>query len=50
MPLALPIGSKLAIYAALAEIPPRPDGGLLNPRHLLHSPAGASSLATYILR
>ena len=36
MPSAMPIGSNLGIYAALAEIPPRPDGGLPNPRHLLH--------------
>jgi hypothetical protein len=31
MPSAVPIGSKLDIYAALAEIPPRPDGGLPRP-------------------
>ena len=28
---ALPIGSNLGIYAALAEIPPRTDGGLPKP-------------------
>jgi hypothetical protein len=40
MPLTLSIGSKLGIYAAPAEIPPRPDGGLpgQGPRHLLHRP------------
>ena len=31
MPLTLSIGSKSGIYAALAEIPPRPDGGLPGP-------------------
>ena len=31
MPSVLPIGSNLGIYAALAEIPPRPDGGFPKP-------------------
>ena len=36
MPLTLSIGGKLGTYAALAEIPPRPDGGLSRLTHLLH--------------
>ena len=38
MPLTLSIGEKLSTYAALAEIPPRLDGGLSRPTHLLHRP------------
>jgi hypothetical protein len=39
MPLAPPIGSKLSIYAALADIPPRPDGGLPRPTPSAPQPA-----------
>ncbi len=38
IPLALSIGSKLGIYAAVAEILSRPDGGSQGLPRSLHSP------------